>query len=356
MKIYEITLKTLGPVFIGSGEILKKSGYIYDRKEGRVYIPDNRKMINWMIHNNLLDSFEDFFYDNRSKTKDLYTWFKLNNLLGSYKELMKYSLPVGDFSRDRKKGLNDIQLFIKGGDGKAYIPGSSLKGAIRNMLFAEKNRDKDPKYFSDYLNNRENIKFIKRKADQEDRESFKRKINEKDYEDVMKYLLISDSNSIDFEDFIIVQKIDRDIRAKENTISTFRECIEPGTKIKFQMKIKDELGFDIEDIKRAIENFYNDIDYYFLQEFDVKLREGTYIYIGGGSGFVTKTSTYPYLGENKKAKEIVGKILEDKFRKIKHRSLAIRNDVAPQVLKVTKYKNEYYEMGLCKIDFKEVKI
>lgn len=356
MKIYEITLESLGPVFVGSGEILKKSAYIYDRKEGRVYIPDERKMINWIIANNLSNSYENFFYYNKNKTKDLYNWFKLNNALGSYKKLMKYSLPVGDFSRDRDKGLNDIQLFIKGGDGKAYIPGSSLKGAIRNILFAEKNRFSNPKYFSDYLNKRENIKYIEKKSVQEDKESFRRKINERDYEDIMKYLLISDSDPINVEDFIIVQKIDRNIKGKESTISTFRECIKPGTLIKFQMKIKDGLAFNINEIKNAIENFYNDIYYYFLQEFGVEERKGNYIYLGGGAGFLTKTSTYPILGENKKAKEIVGKILEDKFRKIKHRSLAIRNDVAPQVLKVTKYKNEYYEMGLCKIDFKEVKI
>lgn len=355
MKIYEITLETLAPVFVGSGEILKKSSYIYDRKEGKVYVLDAIKMINWMMKNNLLDSYENYFYDNKSKTKDLYTWFKINNLLGNYKELMKYSIPVGDLSRDRNKGLNDIQLFIKGGDGRAYIPGSSLKGAIRNILFSEKNRFSNPKYFSDYLNKRENIKYIERKSNQEDKESFRRKINERDYEDTMKYLLISDSNPINVEDFIIVQKIDRNIKGKESTISTFRECIKPGTKIMFQMKLKDELSFNINEIKNAIENFYDDIDYYFLQEFGVEEREGEYIYLGGGAGFVTKTSTYPLLGENVKAKEIVGKILEDKFRKIKHRSLAIRNDVAPQVLKVTKYKNEYYEMGLCKIDFKEVK-
>ena len=137
--------------------------------------------------------------------------------------------------------------------------------------------------------------------------------------------------------------------------STARNKTNIKTKIKFQMKIKDEFGLDIRDIKSSIEKFYNDIDYYFLQEFDVQFREGTYIYIGGGSGFVTKTSTYPYLGENKKAKEIVGKILADKFRKIKHRDLSVKNGVSPQVLKLTKYKNEYYEMGLCKIDFKEVK-
>lgn len=356
MKIYEITLESLGPVFVGSGEILKKSSYIYDRKEGRVYIPDERKMINWIIANNLSNSYEKFFYYNKNKTKDLYSWFKLNNVLGSYKKLMKYSMPVGDLSRDKRKGLNDIQLFIKGGDGKAYIPGSSLKGAIRNILFAEKNRFSNPKYFSDYLNKRENIKYIEKKSVQEDKESFRRKINERDYEDIMKYLLISDSDPINVEDFIIVQKIDRNIKGKESTISTFRECIKPGTLIKFQMKIKDGLAFNINEIKNAIENFYNDIYYYFLQEFGVEERKGNYIYLGGGAGFLTKTSTYPILGENKKAKEIVGKILEDKFRKIKHRSLAIRNDVAPQVLKVTKYKNEYYEMGLCKIDFKEVKI
>lgn len=355
MKIYEITLETLAPVFVGSGEILKKSSYIYDRKEGKVYVLDAIKMINWMMKNNLLDSYENYFYDNKSKTKDLYTWFKINNLLGNHKELMKYSIPVGDLSGDKNKGLNDIQLFIKGGDGKAYIPGSSLKGAIRNILLSEKNRDKDPKYFSDYLNNRENIKAIEKRAIQEDKESFKRKITDRDYEDIMKYLLISDSEPIDLENFVVVQKIDRNIKGKESTISTFRECIKPGTKIKFQMKIKDGLSFNINEIKNAIENFYDDVDYYFLQEFGVEEREGNYIYIGGGAGFVTKTSTYPLLGENVKAKEIVGKILEDKFRKIKHRSLAIRNDVAPQVLKVTKYKNEYYEMGLCKIDFKEVK-
>lgn len=307
------------------------------------------------MKNNLLDSYENYFYDNKSKTKDLYTWFKINNLLGNYKELMKYFIPVGDLSGDKNKGLNDIQLFIKGGDGKAYIPGSSLKGAIRNILLSEKNRDKDPKYFSDYLNNRENINSIEKRAIQEDKESFKRKITDRDYEDIMNYLLISDSEPIDLENFVVVQKIDRNIKGKESTISTFRECIKPGTKIKFQMKIKDGLSFNISEIKNAIENFYGDVDYYFLQEFGVEEREGNYIYIGGGAGFVTKTSTYPLLGENVKAKEIVGKILEDKFRKIKHRSLAIRNDVAPQVLKVTKYKNEYYEMGLCKIDFKEVK-
>lgn len=354
MKIYEIILETLGPVFVGSGEILKKSGYIYDRKEGRVYIPDEHKMINWMLQNNMLNSYENFFYENKSKTKDLYTWFKLNNLLGNYKKLMKYSIPVGDLSRDRNKGLNDIQLFIKGGDGKAYIPGSSLKGAIRNILFAEKNMDRDPEYFTDYLNNRENIKGLEAKANKADKDSFKRKITDKYYEDVMKYLFISDSEPINPENFVVVQKIDKNLRERESTISTFRESIKPGTKIKFQMKIKNGLDINIEEIEHAIENFYNNIDYYFLQEFGVEEREGTFIYLGGGTGFVSKTSTYQVLGDNKRSIEIVGKILSQKTDK-RHIKWTKMNNIAPQVLKITKYKNNYYEMGLCKIDFKEVK-
>lgn len=354
MKIYEITLECLGPVFVGSGEILKKSGYIYDRQEGRVYIPDDRKMVNWLMKNDLFDSYENFFINNKSKTKDLYTWFKQNNMLGSYKNLTKYALPVGDLSRDRNKGLNDIQLFIKGGDGKAYIPGSSLKGAIRNILFAVKNRDRDPEYFTDYLNNRENIKAIEKMAVKEDKESFKRKINDEDYEDSMRYLLISDSEPIDIENFVVVQKIDENVKGRESAISTFRESIKPGTKVKFQMKIKDEFEMDIEDIKEAIEIFYSDIDYYFLQEFGVEEREATYIYLGGGTGFVSKTSTYPVLGENENSTEIVGKILTQRTDK-RHGKWTRMNHIAPQALKLTKYMNKHYEMGLCKIDFKEVK-
>lgn len=355
MKIYEITLECLGPVFVGSGEILKKSGYIYDRQDGKVYIPDDRKIVNWLMNNDLLDSYENFFINNKSKTKDLYTWFKQNNMLGSFKNLTKYALPVGDLSRDRNKGLNDIQLFIKGGDGKAYIPGSSLKGAIRNILFAVKNRDRDPKYFTDYLKNRENIKAIERMAVKEDKESFKRKINDEDDEDNMTNLLISDSDPIEIENFVVVQKIDENVKGRESAISTFRESIKPGTKVKFQMKIKDEFEMDIEDIKEAIEIFYSDIDYFFLQEFDVKKREGNYIYLGGGTGFVSKTSTYPVLGENENSTEIVGKILTQRTDK-RHGKWTRMNNIAPQALKLTKYKNKHYEMGLCKIDFKEVKI
>lgn len=355
MKIYEITLECLGPVFVGSGEILKKSGYIYDRREGRVYIPDENKMINWIITNNLADSYEKFFYYNKSKTKDLYTWFKQNNILGSYKKLMKYSLPVGDLSRDRNKGLNDIQLFIKGGDGKAYIPGSSLKGALRNILFAIENRDSDPEYFTDFLRNRTSIETIESNAVKEDEESFKSKINGEDYEDIMRYLLISDSEPIDLDKFAVVQKIDENVNERESTISTFRESIKPGTKVKFQMKIKEGFDMDIEDIKEAIEIFYSDMDYFFLGRFGVEVREGAYIYIGGGTGFVSKTSTYPVLGKNENLIEIVGKILTQRTDS-RHAKWTRMNDIAPQALKLTKYMNKHYEMGLCKIDFKEVKI
>ena len=171
----------------------------------------------------------------------------------------------------------------------------------------------------------------------------------------MTNLLISDSEPIDLDKFVVVQKIDENVKGRESAISTFRESIKPGTKVKFQMKIKDEFEMDIEDIKDAIEIFYSDIDYFFLQEFDVKKREGPYIYIGGGTGFVSKTSTYPVLGENENSIEIVGKILTQKTDK-RHAKWTRMNNIAPQALKLTKYNDDYYEMGLCKIDFKEVKI
>ncbi len=354
MKVYEVTLTTLGPVHIGNGETKKKDSYIYDRKENRVYIPDERKMIKWIVDNNLQNSYEEFFYSNKNKRKDLYTWFKINNLLSKYKNLMKYSLNTGDLSRDRDKGLNDIKVFIKGADQKPYIPGSSLKGALRNILLANDNRGKKSKYFIEYLENKIKIKELEKKAEREDKNNFKRQIDDKNSEDIMKYILISDSEPLSLEDMTIVQKIDTHKDGRSNTISVFRESIKPGVKIKFQMKLKDEFDMDIEDIKTAIEEFYLDMDFYFLQEFNVVEREGSYIYIGGGSGFVSKTVVYPFMDDRENSVKVVGKILGEKFREIKHKQMAEQNGVSPQVLKTTIYGREKMEMGLCKIDFKEV--
>ena len=63
-------------------------------------------------------------------------------------------------------------------------------------------------------------------------------------------------------------------------------------------------------------------------------------------------------GEKDRGVDIVSKILDERFKnkksKLNHRRLAIKNGVSPQVLKTTRYGRQKLEMGLCKIEFKEV--
>lgn len=355
MKAYDILLTTVGPVHVGCGDTLAKNQYIYDRRDGKAHIVHKRKMVQWLYVHNLMDSYEDYFLRNNEKNNNLFNWLKNTQHLKDYKQFTDYSLAVGGQSNE----LNNLQLFIKGGDGKPYIPGSSLKGAIRTCLLAEKLRDSNPEFFEQYLKGRIRQKDLAREIGKLEKRVFTG--NAKDpIDDQMRHLIISDSEPLEFDDLIVTKKIDRRTDDLENQISTFRESVKPGVEIRFRMTIKDGFGFSLTEIEDAISNFYFDNDYYFLQDFGVEERPGHHIYIGGGSGFVSKTLVYPMAGEKDRGVDIVSKILDERFKnkksKLNHRRLAIKNGVSPQVLKTTRYGRQKLEMGLCKIEFKEVSL
>lgn len=356
MKIYDVSLTALGPVHIGCGEKRRKDRYIYDRRENRVYIPDDKKILQWILEKRLQSAYEDYFYKNGKGEKDLFTWFKNNQALKDYKDLMKYSLDMGRLSQDRRKRMNDLQMFIKGGDGAPYIPGSSLKGALRTILLADRKRYTEPNYLLDYLKGKENLRNLEKIGRREDRQAFKEKLTDKVDKDIMADLIVSDSQPLSLRDLIVVQKLDEKLDGRINEVPVYRESLRPGTKIHCQIKIKSGSSLNFQAIKEAIEEFYADVDFYLLEKFGVSEREGMYLYLGGGSGFASKTITYPIMGNNEKSTALVGKILGEQFKKVPHQRLAKENDVSPQVLKIAAYQKDYLEMGLCKINFKEVKI
>lgn len=360
MKAYDILLTTVGPVHVGCGDTLAKNEYVYDRRDGMAHIVHKRKMVQWLYVHNLMDSYEDYFFKNEGKNNNLFNWLKNTQHLKDYKLFTDYSLAVGGNSNE----LNNLQLFVKGGDGKPYIPGSSLKGAIRTCLLAEKLRDSNPDIFKQYLKRRKGQDDLETEIEKLEKRVFTG--NTKDFvDDQMRHLIISDSEPLEFDDFIVTKKIDRRMDGGENQISTFRESLRPGVEIRFRMTIQDDFGFSLSEIEDAISNFYFDNDYYFLQDFGVEERPGQHIYIGGGSGFVSKTLVYPMAGERDHGVKIVSEILEEQFKnkksenkkfEISHRRLAMKNGVSPQVLKTTRYGRQKLEMGLCKIEFKEVSL
>lgn len=48
IKNYEVVVKTLGPVHIGSGQVMKKQDYIYDFYNSKVYMINGNKLVKFL--------------------------------------------------------------------------------------------------------------------------------------------------------------------------------------------------------------------------------------------------------------------------------------------------------------------
>src|SRR5699024_5781838 len=112
--------------------------------------------------------------------------------------------------------LNDLHTFVRDGQNTVYVPGSSLKGALRTMILKNINED-----------NHKNSLFNKIK--------------------------VSDSLPISNDNLAIYQKID--INKESKPMPLYRECIEVGTKIYFTLTIEDD-AIRIEEIEKSIQDFY----------------------------------------------------------------------------------------------------
>jgi CRISPR-associated protein Csm5 len=78
------------------------------------------------------------------------------------------------------------------------------------------------------------------------------------------------------------------------------------------------------------------------------------MYLGGGSGFATKTAVYPMydsVEERRRSVKTVQKLMLDLTpANHKHRSDFEKYGVSPHTLKVAVIGGRRYEMGLCRVD------
>lgn len=277
----------------------------------------------------------------------------------------------------------EIQEFVKDAYGCPYIPGSSIKGALRTSIAYDEIMNHHGKYskisrniasdFNDNkrLNSYENeletkiFHTLKRKKK---KENGKEIVLHKDIlNDCMAGFLISDSRPIPQESLILGEKTDLQIDGDIHTINILRECIRPETEIVFDVAIDDELCiFSAENISDSLKYFYEDYNNVFRSIFIDEAR-GTvyepekapyseYIYLGGGTGFPLKSVMYSLFEDSEEAAEIISKMLDKSFSSADHKGFTIKEGISPKVLKCTKYQNKLYEMGRCEISFKEKKI
>ncbi|NLU52748.1 MAG: type III-A CRISPR-associated RAMP protein Csm5 [Clostridiaceae bacterium] len=213
-------LETLTPVSIGSGEVLSQfTDYVYDNDY--VYYLDHDLLINELTQKEnseeLLDEFVKTVYDqaklNTRKRFNLKDFLIKHDI--DYKTCCSKKIPVQDEIKEQ------IQLHIKAGS-RPYIPGSSLKGAIRTALLA--------------------FLFEKPGVANNKREYIGGDIFGMFSNDVLKYLLVSDTISLQ-NDCLRISKFYRyNLKDGKTNIPVVKEVINRGSTFKFSIKVNANKG------------------------------------------------------------------------------------------------------------------
>lgn len=357
LKTYTVELTTLAPVFIGSGQQLGKKEYVYDKYNKKAWIFDKKDLYGHIFEEKLSDAYERYML--RENT-DLYTWMKENKISeAKYSTWSKYCFDCSYAELSERN--RDIALFVKDPYGLPYIPGSSLKGAIRTVLLGyelsdnqeirqlqsevrEKSRARNRKELSWNLNRpskrlEEIFHTIEREKVRKDNAVC----------DELSGLRISDSNPLKVTDLILCQKIDRNIDGRDRILPIFRECLKPGVKIYFDMTIDESLcHYRKEELLDAIAYFFNNANEQYKKYGALSTDKKCVITIGGGAGYISKTVPYNMYSD-RTAVQVVSNILESSTpRQHGHRSDAPKG-ASPHTLKITKYGGRTYQFGQCEI-------
>ena len=250
----------LSPVYIGSGETYSQLDYIHH--QDHIYILDFDKLLTQIP----IEVIDDL-------TNDIQENFENNIWKGDVKEfLSKYGINwresvAKEYKLMGKIGKNEINQFIKTGE-HIYIPGSSIKGAMRTAILFKilknhpEKKNEIIKSVIDNFNDREIIKLIQTNG----------------ATDLLRALLISDSITNEDIPIKIVESRVYHLRDKESTIPIYYEILDKdfisvGT-IKINNKLVDAniLVSDHFDLRRenlfeAINSFSKEIIYYELKEF-----------------------------------------------------------------------------------------
>ncbi len=357
-----IKLKVLGPVFVGSGRELSKKEYIFLNKS-EIGVLDFPKFYNYIVSKGLSDRFETFLVND--ERGELYKWlYNYKIRIDDIKQYFKYIMPCGDTSLT-KGNKTQIMEFVKDPYGKPYIPGSSMKGVLRNLLLNENISDdrtgfnafkKNVKYTLDNNTNKKNKRLLSR----EDKELNVKVFNNLEREqkkiddarnDELAGLIVGDSKPLEITDLILVQKIERETDGTERNLNLLREALKPTTLVEFPLTIDTQLcKINKDRIMNSVKTFSQVYNECFVRKFkgfgDIK---EDIMYLGGGSGFTSKTVNYTLFG-SEEGTEINRAVFDNTGVPSNHKhNLDIQKGVSPHILKCTRWDGKLYQMGKCRI-------
>ena len=349
-RTFQFSLLAMAPIHIGNGDKYTSREFIYEN--GYFYFPDMGKFYNRMVEKGYDQKFERFLQERKPRaSNNRLISFLLDNRI-SDRDFGGYRIKETGFETeknniDSKLGtINEVSKFMRDAFGNPYIPGSSLKGAIRTILMNTNPDWNNENVVKDKKENKSLIPWGAKKG--------------QEFNDLFNDIRVSDSKPFSNESLILVQKWDCSAKLlKVKPLPLYREAIAPLTKVEFTITTTTaEAATLIEKLEDKALEFYRGYKNFFLKDFpEDKIQDNIDypIYLGAGSGAWTKTIF-------KKAK----KILQERYGNSRTTRMVDKG-----VLKLTKapmksvkttqatrkliMNNEsFYEMGKANFMIKEI--
>jgi CRISPR-associated protein Csm5 len=301
-QTYQLQLTTLTPVCIGTGNKLSPyADYVIDEQRKKIYYIDQELVKNKLAKEpNLIDEYVEGVANGMDNNRSS---FNLKNFL-------KNRLNIDVHKEHRlqldceAKGSKELYTIVKNAGLQPYIPGSSLKGAVKTALLYEwlVNETEGKRWVSSFVRNLQNFKERKNLESQLD---LALKSSER--------LSFSDSTLINQNNVIVLETKRIHIGTGEVTIPQVWEAVleDNGVNIKLGIPegytlISDLMNrinkFSLDNNQKEIKlithwgkDFKNDFpkDFDSLvakhEEFDEKIRQAkhneAYLRIGSGKGY-----------------------------------------------------------------------
>lgn len=239
LQIFDLTLNVRSPLFIGDGRTYTKKEYLYNSRSGKASFLDEQKFFTLLTDRGLVDQYTQFMLSDQS---DLWAFLTKDCGIPNTKltTLTRYAIEVGDTSDlDR---VNCLHTFQRDAYGKAYIPGSSLKGALRTVWLLQAVRadrstghslasDDNAAFPEEQYVNQLHLRL------QEDGSIASDAVNS-----LFRGVQVSDSTPIQNEQMALCGKFDvlPDGSFPKNSkkgIPLFRECAIPGATVHFKLTL-----------------------------------------------------------------------------------------------------------------------
>lgn len=342
-----LTLTTQGLLHIGSGQKTPRKEYVFNPRRETVSFLNEQAFFDLLIEQGLVELFEGFCL---RRGGDLYR-FLLDECRLTWAQIapvVRYQVSASD-ALDAEHSLKDICRFMRDAQGRAYVPGSSVKGALRTALLYQKIAQEESQ-------DRQLVKT----GIPEERYFHTLNLNGRKPADAVNSLLrgvqISDSEPIPDQAMMLSLKQDGSIDGETHAINVCRECVAPGRAIRFRLTLDQSILRDsitAQSIMEAVDALaaYNaqEIESRFARPTGFSTPSGERVlYMGGGAGFFGKSLVYPYLGEERGLDWTVA-YLSRVFKNHHHeRDRAL--GVSPRTLKYGKYRQRLYVIGACRVE------